>query len=256
MKSFNPEMFQARLKEQVENKHESQRKISKSLHMDHSTLSRYLSKANVYHPSVDTLIVLADYFGVTTDYLLGLSDCPSVEIDTQQASKTTGLSSEAITLINSLTYSSQELRLGSFYEQYYLNWTKPEISDFLNNENSASFISLALSDESYFPKIIEYLRYFVRCYVLANTFPKIHRSINVITNTKFLLGFDEINEEKNKYSYYLSKSIIDLAASVSKKVIQLLNLNSIDGIKSAMLEVEEPNDEVEIPDYISDYLSD
>ena len=43
-----------------------------------------------------TVKELAEYYGVTSDYLLGLSDNPSRDEDIQIAAKTTGLSNTAI----------------------------------------------------------------------------------------------------------------------------------------------------------------
>ena len=47
-------------------------------------------------PKGETLMLIAKHFGVTTDYLLGLSNTQSVKVDIQNACKVTGLSGEAI----------------------------------------------------------------------------------------------------------------------------------------------------------------
>ena len=46
-----------------------QRDIADQLHIDRSTYSYY--ERGKTNPPLDILIKLADYFGVTTDYLLG-----------------------------------------------------------------------------------------------------------------------------------------------------------------------------------------
>lgn len=65
--------------------------ITKSLIDDlESTLS---NKRNVGYMTIKKL---AEYYGVSSDYLLGLSETPSIDEDIQVACKVTGLSGEAI----------------------------------------------------------------------------------------------------------------------------------------------------------------
>lgn len=47
----------------------SQRKLAAILHVSVGTISNY--ENDVHFPDVEKLVDLADYFGVTTDYLLG-----------------------------------------------------------------------------------------------------------------------------------------------------------------------------------------
>lgn len=47
-------------------------------------------------PTPEKIVAVAKYYGVTADYLLGLSDNPSIDPDIQAACKTTGLSQRAI----------------------------------------------------------------------------------------------------------------------------------------------------------------
>lgn len=53
--------------------------------------------------SIKTLVMLANHFGVSTDYLLGLSDCRSVDPDIASAIKTTGLDEKSIAVLHSMT---------------------------------------------------------------------------------------------------------------------------------------------------------
>jgi transcriptional regulator with XRE-family HTH domain len=48
----------------------SQRQLADELDLSNATISRLVSGKSRY-PDVETLIKLADHFGVTTDYLLG-----------------------------------------------------------------------------------------------------------------------------------------------------------------------------------------
>ena len=60
----------ARLSDLLASHDISQRKLSKEAGISNSTISRILS-GEMRNPTADTLVKLADYFGVTTDYLLG-----------------------------------------------------------------------------------------------------------------------------------------------------------------------------------------
>ena len=58
---------------------------------------------------IDYLRCLADYYGVTTDYLLGLDDCPSIDPDVQAISKYLGLSVKGIDALRESLYESTVL---------------------------------------------------------------------------------------------------------------------------------------------------
>ncbi len=57
------------LSELRKDRHLSQREMAAILHVSPGTISNY--ETGKYAPSYDTLIKLADFFDVTTDYLLG-----------------------------------------------------------------------------------------------------------------------------------------------------------------------------------------
>ena len=53
-------------------------------------------------PSLENLCKIAEFYGVSTDYLLGLTDTPSIKEDIQAACKTTGLSEDAIYFLEAM----------------------------------------------------------------------------------------------------------------------------------------------------------
>lgn len=59
------------LRELREDKRLSQKQLAKILYVTTGTISNY--ETNRHFPDIDHLILLCDYFGVTTDYLLGRS---------------------------------------------------------------------------------------------------------------------------------------------------------------------------------------
>lgn len=66
------EVFAKRLKELRKEKGLSQAKLAEVLFVDKSSIAKYETGKST--PSVDMLIKLAEYFKVSTDYLLGLAD--------------------------------------------------------------------------------------------------------------------------------------------------------------------------------------
>ena len=61
-----------RLYELRKSKNVTQRRMSIDLGIDQSSISSY--ECGKYFPTVEVLIKIAEYFGVSTDYLLELSD--------------------------------------------------------------------------------------------------------------------------------------------------------------------------------------
>ena len=67
-----------RLKELRKKRHLSQVRLSMDLNMNQNTLSRY--ENCVREANYETLILFADYFNVSVDYLLGRTDNPHMNI--------------------------------------------------------------------------------------------------------------------------------------------------------------------------------
>ena len=74
--------FPKRLKALRQKKSVSQTELSKQLHYGYTAVANYEGGRN--EPSFDVLIKIADYFGVTIDYLLGREDY-SVRFDSMAA---------------------------------------------------------------------------------------------------------------------------------------------------------------------------
>lgn len=92
-------LFHVRLKELKDNSGKTQQKIAEDLNLTPQTLSYYM---NGREPNFDTLTNLADYFGVTIDYLLGRSMMQTFGMD--YIHETTGLGFQAIMALTKLKY--------------------------------------------------------------------------------------------------------------------------------------------------------
>lgn len=66
------EIFRKRFKELRAEKGLSFSAISKALNLSYQTVARWENGERL--PSLETLVKIANYFGVTTDYLLGRTD--------------------------------------------------------------------------------------------------------------------------------------------------------------------------------------
>lgn len=71
-----------RLKSLIDSRDESQRKIAKAIGVSPSTLKRWLDNHNP--PKLEELILLADYFEITLDELVGRKELPSSLSDEEQ----------------------------------------------------------------------------------------------------------------------------------------------------------------------------
>ena len=72
----------------------TQEEIAKVMGVKRQAISQYCNGATV--PTIDKLEKLADYFEVTTDYLLGRTDVKSQDIDVRTMSEKLGLSEEVL----------------------------------------------------------------------------------------------------------------------------------------------------------------
>ena len=68
--------FAERLRELRKNKNINQQKLSNYLGYGYTAVANYESGRN--EPAIDTLCKIAEYFDVTVDYLIGLSDEPVI----------------------------------------------------------------------------------------------------------------------------------------------------------------------------------
>ncbi|MDR3022037.1 MAG: helix-turn-helix domain-containing protein [Clostridiales bacterium] len=73
LKNFSKELSYNRILELMKKNNVSHYKLQKDCNLSHSSSSNWKNGAT---PTTETIFKLADYFNVTADYLLGLSDDP------------------------------------------------------------------------------------------------------------------------------------------------------------------------------------
>ncbi|MFB4260468.1 helix-turn-helix domain-containing protein [Shouchella clausii] len=74
--------FSERLKLLREKNGLDRQKLADELHLSYSTLSKY--ETNQRKADYETLILIADYFQVTVDYLIGRVEVPTQSLDKDQ----------------------------------------------------------------------------------------------------------------------------------------------------------------------------
>lgn len=133
-------MFSQRLRELRGNK--TQAEVAQEIGLTSSAYSMY--EGGRREPNFDTLILIANHYGVSSDYLLGRTDCQSPEIDVQAICKKTGLSDSAVKSI-SYAYSTDKL-LECYYDESYQKipkWTEKKEAVF-------SILNYLLSKPTFF----------------------------------------------------------------------------------------------------------
>ena len=94
------DVFGKRLKELRDNRGLTIAKAASEIGIIRQSLSRY--EAGTIMPDIEVLCMLAKFYNVSTDYLVGMSDCSSLSTDMQSICNYTGLSEEAAKKLSSL----------------------------------------------------------------------------------------------------------------------------------------------------------
>ena len=94
-KEFNSDgVFQVRIRNLCTAKNITQKELALALDVSRPTIAGWILGKNL--PDIDALARLSQYFKVSADYLLGLSDKASPDVNLRAAAEYTGLSEEAV----------------------------------------------------------------------------------------------------------------------------------------------------------------
>jgi len=99
-------IFALRFNEELKNLDMTQADFCKKIKISSAAFFNY--KAGKRLPDIDNLIKLAEEFNCTTDYLLGLTDIKSSDVEYQTIHKTTGLSDKTIEYLNNFSTNKKE----------------------------------------------------------------------------------------------------------------------------------------------------
>ncbi len=86
--------FKERLGDLVNDRKISQERLAEAVGIKRQTVASYISGRT--KPDTEIIFRIAEFFNVSADYLLGLSDIPTIDPDINAAAKLTGLTSDSI----------------------------------------------------------------------------------------------------------------------------------------------------------------
>lgn len=104
----------------------SQQDLASALGIKRQTISLYTSGQS--SPDIGRLKRIADYFGVSSDWLLGLSKSRSLDSDIQTVVRTTGLSDKAVNILKEMEHSEVAL-----FSEIIENWNFDEFIAYFEN---------------------------------------------------------------------------------------------------------------------------
>ena len=93
-------LFKERLGQIMGDRKVSQEKLADAIGAKRQTVASWLYGRT--DPDADLLFNVAEFFNVSADYLLGLSDIPATDPDIKAAAEITGLTGDAIATLNTL----------------------------------------------------------------------------------------------------------------------------------------------------------
>ena len=156
MEYFNSNIFCERVNTLFEKT--GQKELSKKLGISQSLISDIMN-GNVKSPRADTIFSIANHFGVSVDWLLGLSDVKSTDKATKELCDTLGINEEAIEVLKEKTNINETLNF-----LFYQDKVCKKFQD-INNLNCAVETVFGIDIWSRF-SILELLTEFIE---LANT---------------------------------------------------------------------------------------
>lgn len=121
-------VFPERLREAMQKRGVTQQELAEYVGKSRQAIGYYADGSS--SPDWETLANIARYFGISADWLLGLTDIQSTDADTKQICKFTGLSEESvnflsgkghpyISAINALFEAKQSLSFVSYLYQFF-----------------------------------------------------------------------------------------------------------------------------------------
>lgn len=134
---FDKQMFAKRLKELRETKGLNQRELAAKIDVSNGSISYYEKCQRL--PDIETAYKLSEFFGVSSDYLLGLSDVKSKDTNIQATCNYTGLNQEAIQCLHKRTQSlnnNSQLKNNVTINDYEINISDEEYKSMIEYNKS------------------------------------------------------------------------------------------------------------------------
>ena len=104
--------FPERLRELIESKKTTITALANELHISRQAVSQYADGST--QPNLERLVEIAKYFNVSTDWLLGLTDELSTDVDAQRVRRITGLSADAVEKLSKIKNKRPQIDVINF----------------------------------------------------------------------------------------------------------------------------------------------
>jgi len=183
--------FSTRLRKLMDEGRVRQHELSEKTETSRQAISQYMDGTSL--PNSDKLYRICQYFGVSSDYMLGLSSTPSYDRDTKAVCDTVGLSEKAVNfLIHQNThYGNEEL-------DYLLSNEEPYVEDESLDENRENFRIL--------DNLYSMLRY------------------------KYDVLIDKSTADKKKLFYSIVGNLVDIDSELEEQVSNLEGTQGLDSL--------------------------
>lgn len=106
------EYFPSTMRSLMKDRNITQKELADAIGVRPQTVSLYVTGQSA--PDIHCLKKIAEFFDVSSDYLLGLSGVKALDVDKQDIHKLTGLSSEAINVILHIAHIGEQATLDKF----------------------------------------------------------------------------------------------------------------------------------------------
>lgn len=204
-------VFQVRLREQYYCNYRSQEKLAEEIGVSRPTIAGWLSGTSI--PDILSLKKIAQLFGVSTDYLLGISDTVSPDVSLRAAAEYTGLSSKAVE------------RLHRGIDDFECDGVGINEEEKENNCNTAS----ALINSSSFVKMIVYPKNLAKASYLE-------KLLNLVAD-KFCQEDDETENEEFFFASHEDRE------AVIRNLIHTLKMDALYNGEEDYKELQEKSDD-------------
>ncbi len=124
-------VFATRLGQLRNKRKETQEELSEAIGIDRGTVAKYETQKRI--PSYEHLVILAKYFNVSTDYLLGRTDIMASDVNVALICEYTGLSENTVKMLISTTSMSLQQSLDLFESTTISESEKEELYDSLGD---------------------------------------------------------------------------------------------------------------------------
>lgn len=192
--------FPTRLRALIDERNATQSEMALSAGVSRQAISQYANGESV--PNADKLAKLASYFGVSADYLLGLTDVKRIDMDMQAISRETGLDEDVIARL-------QKGRDNYLFKKIINHIFKSDILHFLYKFYESSLYGV-YTESDYFelvkmnpPKDINYPRI---------TFADLIEYLP-ISRDELDRRIEESSQERLETAWYFAKNDVDIEDS-------------------------------------------